>query len=333
MASPYKLTQEHQLKALYPDEIAQHWQTGHFANFTSFDNLTIEYALFISAENDQCIVLSPGRAEAYLKYKELAFDLHNQGYNVAIIDHRGQGLSSRELIDKHKGYVRDFNDYVLDFEQFVSKIVKPKCNSNMYVLAHSMGSAIAIRHMQQFPDTFAAASLSSPMIAVNGGDIPDWLGKPVVGVSHWVNDLFSEQSAYFYGYGPYKEKSFVGNDLTQSKIRYQLFKQEYVNNPQLQLGGVTFSWLQQAIANEAIIFADINKLTTPILVFQAEKDTVVSNVKQTLFCQQLHQLQPQSCPTGKPLVIKDALHELLFEGDDIRQQSLSAMLDWFNSHP
>ena len=110
------------------------------------------------------------------------------------------------------------------------------------------------------------------------------------------------------------------------------FEQEYANNPQLQLGGVTFSWLQQAIAIESRIFADINTLTTPILVFQAEKDTVVSNVKQTLFCQQLHQLQPQSCPTGKPLVIKDALHELLFEGDDIRQQSLSAMLDWFNSH-
>lgn len=333
MASPYKFTQEHQLKTLYPEEIALHWQTGTFAHFTSFDNLTIEYGLFMSADNNQCIVISPGRAEAYLKYKELAFDLHNQGYNVAIIDHRGQGLSSRELTDKHKGYVRNFNDYVLDFEQFVSNIVKPKCNSSMYLLAHSMGSTIAILHMQQFPDTFAAASLSSPMIAVNGGDIPDWLGKPMVGVSHWLNQLFSEQSPYFYRHGPYKEKSFVGNDLTQSKTRYQIFKQEYINNPQLQLGGVTFAWLQQAIAIESKLFADINNLTTPIQFFQAEQDMVVSNAKQTLFCQQLHQLHPQSCPTGKPLVIKDAMHELLFEVDAIRQQSLSAMLDWFNSHP
>ncbi|WNC72566.1 alpha/beta fold hydrolase [Thalassotalea psychrophila] len=331
MATPFQFTQEHQLIAKQP-VIDRFWHGGEFASFKSYDQLDIHYALFFKPENTQCIVISLGRSESYLKYKELIFDLASNGYNVAMIDHRGQGLSERELDDKNKGYVKDFNDYVVDMHQWLSSIVEPKCSNEIFLLAHSMGGTIATRYVQQFPHTFNALVLSSPMIAVDGGAIPDWLGKPLIKASHFIDGLFNEQSSYFFGHGPYKEKVFAGNDLMQSEIRHQLFRQTYQQNPQLRLGGITLSWLNSAIETEAIIFENLSSIQTPTLLLQAEKDTVVSNIKQHKFCQQLNALRPQSCPNGKPVVIKAALHELLFEKDEIRNEALNQTLIWFNQH-
>ncbi|OUS23420.1 hypothetical protein A9Q98_15170 [Thalassotalea sp. 42_200_T64] len=331
MAKPYQFTQEHQFLAKQT-EINQFWQNGEFSSFKSYDQLNIHFALFTKSKHQQCIVLSSGRSESYLKYKELAFDLHNNGYNVAMIDHRGQGLSQRELADKDKGYVDGFNDYVIDMHQWLNTYVMPQCGDNLYLLAHSMGGTIATLYAQKFPNTFKAVVLSSPMIAVNGGNIPDWLGKPLIKISHFVDDLFSDQSAYFFGHGPYQSKPFADNDLMQSEIRYQHFKQLYQQTPEIQLGGVTLAWLNAAMKAEAQIFANIDEIKTPLLVLQAASDTVVSNEKQTQFCQQLHQLQPRSCPGGKPVVIENALHELLFEQDDIRNHALKETLNWFAQH-
>ncbi|TRX57918.1 alpha/beta fold hydrolase [Thalassomonas sp. M1454] len=332
MVSSYTFTQESQLTAKFQQEIADFWLTGEFSTFTSFDGLNIAFALFYSPNNQRHMVISPGRSEGYLKYKETAYDLFAQGYNVAIIDHRGQGLSERMLADPHKGFVSDFNDYVLDLQHFVQNVVKPKFNGPLCLMAHSMGCAISIRHLQQFPYTFNAAVLLSPMIAVNGGAIPSWVGKPLTSISYYIDSLISKQPSYFYSYGPYQVKAFADNKLTSCETRYNIFQQEYQLTPQLQLGGITFAWLQQAIKTEAKLFKDLDKITTPVYVIQAELDTIVRNDKQTKFCKKLHQLHPQSCPNGKPLIIDNALHELLFEVDTIRNQALSAALDWFDLH-
>ena len=85
--------------------------------------IRINYATFIHNEVQESIVLVTGRTESYLKYQELAFDLYHQGYNVYIIDHRGQGLSQRLLKDNHKGYVKIFDDYAHDLKQFIDEVV------------------------------------------------------------------------------------------------------------------------------------------------------------------------------------------------------------------
>lgn len=331
MATPFQLTQEHELIAKQP-VIEKFWQRGEFASFKSYDHLDIHYALFFAAENTQCIVISQGRSESYLKYKELAFDLASNGYNVAMIDHRGQGLSQRELEDRDKGYVKNFNDYAVDMHQWLSNVVQPKCHNELFLLAHSMGGAIATRYVQQFPKTFNAAVLSSPMIAVNGGSIPDWLGKPLIKTSHFIDDLFSDQSAYFFGHGRSKEKVFIENDLMQSEVRFQIFKETYQQNPEIKLGGVTLAWLDAAVENETYIFDNIAKIQTPTLILQAGNDTVVSNAKQHEFCEQLNALHSRSCPSGKPIILNNALHELFFEIDEIRNEALNQTLIWFNQH-
>ncbi len=74
------------------------------------------YALsaFRAQHNDRLVLICPGRIESYVKYAEVAYDLFHCGFDVMIIDHRGQGRSGRLLSDTHRGHVVNFSDYVDD---------------------------------------------------------------------------------------------------------------------------------------------------------------------------------------------------------------------------
>ena len=118
-----QFTSELQLSSRFSNEIAHFWQQGSFADFRGINDIRINYAAFSRGENKQCLVIVPGRCEGYLKYKEVAYDLYLQGYDIFIIDHRGQGLSERMLPNKFKGYVENFDNYADDLNIFISTIV------------------------------------------------------------------------------------------------------------------------------------------------------------------------------------------------------------------
>lgn len=328
-ASEY--TQEHELKEKYHNEIATFWQTGTFGNIEGVNKTKLAYASFINASNNKCLVIVPGRTEGYLKYKELSFVLFQQGYDIHIIDHRGQGISQRMQENPYKGYVEVFDFYSDDLHTFIEQVVNPQCK-DQYLLAHSMGGAIAGRYLQRFPNNIKAAVLASPMIAINSGPMPEWLAKSVVSIGDTLSQWLSDDSWYFLGQGDYEKSDFEDNRLTQSKLRYQLFNQEYQNQPNLQLGGVTYRWIAEAlVANEAL-FEDIEKLSTPTIVLQAGGDVVVDNQAQNDFCAALHLAHSASCPNGRPLHIADSEHELFFEIDSIRNAAIDAALSWFKRH-
>ena len=321
-------------------DIKEFWEQGDFSCFSGVDQVRINYATFIHNEDQESIVLVTGRTESYLKYQELAFDLHHQGYNVYIIDHRGQGLSERLLKDNQKGYVKIFDDYAHDLKQFIDEVVTNKCVDNSptetfkkpHLLAHSMGGAIAIRMMQLYPRSIESAVLTSPMIAVNNGNVPNWLAKAIIYTGAKLNAWFCDEANYFMGQTGFNNKSFTENELCQSTVRYQVFADIYLENKTIQLGGVTTHWLKEAMIAHNNIFADLHKLTAPILVMQSGNDTIVSNEAQNNFCQQLNQHNASSCPDGKPFTINNALHELMFEKDQYRAPAIKKALDWFRAY-
>lgn len=341
-ADDKNFTTEYQLADRYIGEIADFWQQGNFAEFSGVNKSRIHYATFIHKKtnkeaHNKCLVISSGRSEGYLKYKELSFDLFNHGFNIFLLDHRGQGLSERALANRHKGYVEDFQYYVDDLATFIENIVRPHCtfNSNThkpYLLAHSMGGAISARYLQDYPNSIQAAVLSSPMLGFNSGGIPDFIAKPLIKTTAKLNYWFDNTPWYFFGQQDHTETAFANNRLTHSPLRFQQFSELYTQTPAMQLGGVTVKWLTESLTALEAIFAQIDKITTPTLVIQAGADKIVSNQAQNDFCQQLHQVQPQSCPNGRPIVIEKANHELFFESDVYRHQALTAAIDWFAQH-
>ena len=69
-----------------------------------------------------------------------------------------------------RGHVETFDEYVLDAKTFVEKMIKKNRppGTTYVLLAHSMGGQIALRYLQQYPQDFNAAVLSSPFVGLNG---------------------------------------------------------------------------------------------------------------------------------------------------------------------
>lgn len=321
------LTKENQLNDEYESALVSFWQQGEFKEFTGVDNTCIKYAQFINDANTQTILILPGRGESYLKYKELCFDLCNQHYNVFIIDHRGQGLSTRLLSDKRKGYVKSFDDYVEDLNTLIDTHIKLK----PHLLGHSMGSTIGLLFMLKYPHKIASAALCAPLISINSGFVPMWVGRIFIKLLHIYDKLFNLEPGYFLGQKKYKLKTFEKNTQSQSKKRYQRYVDLYSRQFDLQLGGVTTHWLNEVLKIERFLYNNIDKLLTPITIIQAGNESIVDNNAQKKLCQLLHKKNKSSI-CCEPYIIEGAFHELLFEKDEYRNKTILHALQWFAKH-
>jgi len=315
------------------NKVTDFWQQGLFSSFDGVNSIDIHYAAFSQKDqNSRALLIVPGRSESYLKYQELAFDFYNQGYHVFIIDHRGQGLSGRLVSNSNKGYVDNFQDYVDDLQSFVENIIMKNSASKPFLLAHSMGGAIATRFMQESPDAIQAAVIASPMLGFNSGYLPKTIANLLVDITLFINKKVSKTQWYFLGQGNYNPALFSNNKLSHSTKRYQDFIDLYRDNKKIQLGGVTSHWLAASLVAQKEIFSKINQLRTPLLLLQAGMDSIVCQQAQNDFCQKLHALQPQSCPEGVPATINGAYHEIFFEIDEYRNNALSQTLSWFRKY-
>jgi lysophospholipase len=72
------------------------------------------------------LVLLSGQTEFIEKYFEVIDELRGRGFDVATMDWRGQGGSSRVLEDDpRKGFVVDFTEYDDDLDTLLNWIVPP----------------------------------------------------------------------------------------------------------------------------------------------------------------------------------------------------------------
>ncbi|MFT5881045.1 MAG: lysophospholipase [Moritella sp.] len=329
--NPYNLTTESQLADKYHDEITHFWEsTVVEKELMGVDNVTLRYATATINATGPAILLLGGRSESYQKFRELIYDLCQQGYSVYSLDHRGQGMSDRLLNNLHKGHVEYFRDYVTDVKFFIDKVMTPSQHNKRYLLCHSMGGAIASLYLQSYHHDFNAAVLSSPMFGINFGQIP----RPVANVynraMHMVNKLINTESFYAPGKGDFSHSPFESNPLTHSPLRFDIFRRSYGFHPQTQLGGPTINWLQQSVkaCRQAIQYA--GNIKTPTLVLQAGSDEVVLAEAQNQFCQILNQTQHNQ--PAAPVLIPGAAHELFLEADIFRIPALTVALNFFAKH-
>jgi len=316
-----------QFAVLYQQQIMPFWQKVVPQQLTLADSSIMHYVLITPTVVKATMVVVNGRTESYLKYQELAYELTQQGYQVLMFDHRGQGLSTRLTDNPHKGHIEDFQQYIDDMHQLITQVLMVRQPQPLYLLGHSMGGAISTLYLQQHPDVFQKAALSAPMHGINGKLAYDeWdacrLASTVT--------LFSTEGYAGFADKPYVAGPFEANELTGSKQRYQWMQTLYQQNTQLQLGGATWGWLDQACTVLPQMQQQANKIKIPLLVMQAELDSIVSASAQQEFCTVLAENPKSGCVDGLQQ-IKGAKHELLFEQDEIRQQVVDKVLTHFAS--
>lgn len=109
------------------------------------------------------VLVSHGHGEHGGRYAELARHLAERGMAVHAIDHRGHGRSGGP-----RGHVDRFGDYVRDLETWRRAVTAdvPRATP-VFLLGHSLGGLIAIRHLQAHPEAgFRGAVLSAPLLGI-----------------------------------------------------------------------------------------------------------------------------------------------------------------------
>lgn len=321
-------TREHAFAAFATGPLMDFWRQREEAEFTGVDNIPVRFVRFHAAKHDRVIVVCPGRIESYVKYAELAYDLFHLGFDVLIIDHRGQGRSGRILEDSHRGHVVNFSDYVDDFAAFWEQEVAPGPWRKRYILAHSMGGAIATLFVQRHPQARCdAIALCAPMFGIII-HLPDWMVRPLL---DWAEAYPRIRENYAIGTGRWHALPFAINTLTHSRERYRRNLRFYADDPELRVGGPTWHWVREGILAGEHVLAGAASDTSPMLIIQAEDERVVDNRMHDRFCE-IRASAGHPCEGGKPLVIKGAYHEILFEEDAMRSVALNAIVDFFDRH-
>lgn len=317
------LSSEQHLVKVMTEEIVPFWAEQVVqGSFNGQGNIRVNYAYCIPDKASQTVLISSGRIESLLKYKEVIYEFYRNGFAVFILDHRGQGLSGRMSGNAHHGYVEHFNDYVSDLCYFVDEIVVPRQHGNLNLLCHSMGSAIGALTVLQRPAQFNRVVFCAPMFGIRPA-LPDWLAKILIGANTLYNRIVPGANGYFFGQQDYHPDAFAVNRLTSSEIRYGLFRALYHEHPDIQLGGVTAQWLAAASAAMWDVEQHAERIDLPVLVFSAADDKVVDNQRQARVVAEM--------PNAEYIRVAGARHEILIELDSIRQPVMHRIFDFFSA--
>ncbi|MGB8315419.1 MAG: alpha/beta hydrolase [Aestuariivirga sp.] len=261
------------------------------------------------------VVILGGRADFMERYFETARDLMARGFCIASVDLRGQGGSQRLTEQRLRGHVNSFEDYDEDIRALMTQVVLPDCPPPYYMLAHSTGGNIVLRLLRT-RNWFKKAVLVAPLVDLNYGAWP----VPVVRLLTSLAMTFRLGWVYLPGrrQTPLGRKDFVGNPLTLDQRRWNRDSAVLEAAPGLATGGPTYGWLSATLKSIATLrgMKTANGLKCPVLVVAAGLDSVVDNEATRQFSERV---------AGVSIItIREALHEILLERDEIRQQFFAA---------
>lgn len=294
------------------------WADGSSAFLTASDGLKIHYRHYVKPGQTRALVVLPGRTESTFKFAEFLHDIQDLNLAVFIIDHRGQGASGREADEREIQYVRDFSFYRDDFALLMKEAVRPHGFQEVYALGHSMGANILSLYMVQNPDAFQKVVTSSPMLDLDPAPFPfQWMAYSFASIACWLGF----DKSFVPGHGPFHyDEPYRG---TGSAVRFKAFNQLRWDKKDERIGGVSYRFAQKALEATWDMRDDAEKLTAPILMFQAGNDDVVLTGGQDYVCQRAKQCRKLTFPNAR--------HEIHIEIDAIRDPWLQEIRNFFGT--
>jgi lysophospholipase len=244
-------------------------KTGYFQ---SFDGTRIFYECYDHPEERAVIVMSHGFCEFTKKFEEVIFYFFQAGYSVYIPDHRGHGYSQRSVKDSDKVHIRSYEEYVRDFHGFITDIVlKGAADRKLVLYAHSMGGAIAALYLEQYPEVFSCAVLSSPMFKIGFGKAPAWL----IWLVMLYKKLTRAEVDYVPGHGAFDGIPHFETSSCLSEARYQDIFAKRLQDANYRTYGASCAWTLASLRAVRRLSRNAGLVKTPTLLIQAGKDTTV----------------------------------------------------------
>lgn len=293
------------------DTYEYYWNCGQSHFFYRPGVGSVHTRSFLEQRNKNLLFILPGRGESSLKYCELSYELRGHGFDIVVVDHRGQGFSERGGVPDTLGHVNNWEDYVGDIQDIVEHFKENKKYNKTIVLAHSMGGAISLAAKIKNPLFCDGMILSSPMLRVNTLNLPGFVAKAALGAL--TSTKLKTSPVPFYR-GQDALKDFGTNNLTSCLERYQFFLDIRKKHPQINVGAPTTRWVYEALKLNSYIWKKKPSLECGILIMQAGEEKIVCNETQDQFAREVN-----NCRVIK---LKDSRHEILQERDDIRNRAL-----------
>jgi lysophospholipase len=262
------------------------------------------------------IVLAPGRREFIeKKYFELGPELLARGYRLIFFEWRGQGLSTRYLVDdkRQRDHAADFVHHIEDFQRFHTAIIAPNQIGKLILHGHSMGSHLLLLWLSgQAKVAVAGAFLTAPMVALAGP------------LAHASSNLISWGACKFgYGsdYGPMQydygneDRAFAGNPLTHDPDRFTILDKYFSAYPDMTVGGVTWDWLQAAIKSMYSLQRRslLDNIRVPVLSLVGNEDQVTSPDAIVRYLNMI--------PKAETIILPGARHDVMNEISTVRDEA------------
>ncbi len=277
------------------------------------DGAKIRAALFPVENARGCVTLLNGRCEFIEKYFEVIEDLRKRGFSVATMDWRGQGLSSRLLPVSEKGHINDFNTFKSDLRIFFEDHVQPRFHGPHILMTHSMGGMPALSLLADSYDKFSRAVLCAPMTRF-------FASAPMRIYTRTMAGALCNLGASRQSIAGVKEHSlkFEGNILTSDPQRHERFRELQAAAPNACILAPTYGWLNAAIKAVDDIHNPerLANIKTPVLIISAENDSLIDSKD--------HGELAAASSAIDCVTVKGALHEILMERDEIRDQYWTA---------
>jgi lysophospholipase len=265
------------------------------------------------------LLLVTGRADFIEKYAETIHDLVDTGWGVAAFDWRGQGLSRR--VGKSPMHIASPGHDVW-LGDLAELLAWAGDGAPLPVIAHSMGGHLLLRHLGAGGGGVERAALLSPMTGLALRPLGPTLGR-------WLATLMvrlGRRDDYVLGGGPWRpgrpgeRRQFW---LTTSTERYADESWWIGQYPGLALGSVTWGWLEEAFAGNAVLAARgaVEGIGVPLLFQVPARDALVDSAATRRLAARI--------PGATCIDWPGAGHELLREAEPLRSQVLGNIRRFF----
>jgi lysophospholipase len=330
-------------RAALVDEFLARCEPGKMATDRPFvtrerrvDPYEINYHVCRAPNERGALVVVPGTTESSIRYAEFAHDWLAQGYSLYIVNNRGEGFNERPLVDdprtpddeSQRRHMVDFQDYVLDLEQFVRTVAAAEPHPSLHLVCHSMGGGICTRYAERFPDgPYDGLALSAPMhrIRLEGPALP----KVAVITAAFLagrGEQWVPNGTDYDPQEPFRKADGGFNTLTRSEGRFAL--RHFINGrfPEVSLGSSTFGWVHNALRATEELREQAGLVRKPVLLFSSLGDRIVDAAGHREVCDRINAANGPLC---ERVEIADAEHELFIERDEVRNAIFERMLTFF----
>lgn len=195
------------------------------------------------------VLLFPGRTEYIEKYGVTASEFAERGMATMTIDWRGQGLADRLIADPLIGHVEVFPDYQKDVAAMMRAARQLGLPRPYFLLAHSMGGCIGLRAVMEGLGVQAAA-FTGPMwgiyIKPHLRFLAGFLARNMPRLGRGLDLPPGTVRDPYVLSAPFED-----NMLTTDAQMYDMMRDQLRAHPELALGGPSYVWLREALAETA----------------------------------------------------------------------------------